>query len=332
MTMLKRVFLALALILILAASGFAWWAGSAISPSKDSITFEIKPGSLGSVITQLNNQGVPVNATLFSLLARVTGNAARLKAGYYRMKPGESPSGLLEKLSKGLVSYESITIVEGWTFRQMREALAAHTGLAHDSANMTEQELLKQLGITQGRAEGLFFPDTYLFTRGSSDMQLYRQANARLMKKLDDCWQKRDSSLPYKTPYEALIMASIVEKETGHPEDRAMIAGVFTNRLKAGMKLQTDPTVIYGMGDKYKGVIYKSSLTTDTPYNTYTRFGLPPTPIALPGEAAIRATFYPEKTNALYFVSRADGTGKSEFTTNLADHNKAVDKYLRNPQ
>ncbi|NLC23325.1 MAG: endolytic transglycosylase MltG, partial [Oxalobacter sp.] len=226
--------------------------------------------------------------------------------------------------------YESITIVEGWTFKQMREAMAAHPKLKHDTDHLTERELIEQLKITWGATEGLFFPSTYLFMRGASDMQIYRQAHEELMKRLYAYWEKRDPALPYKTPYEALVMASIVEKETGHPEDRAHIAGVFTNRLKIGMKLQTDPTVIYGMGDKYKGVIYKSSLTTDTPYNTYTRFGLPPTPIALVGDAALNATFNPAKTEALYFVSRADGTGKSEFTTNLADHNRAVDKFLRN--
>lgn len=330
MTFFKRIFLVFAVLLVLVMSGFAWWANSAISPSTEPVPFDIRPGGLNYVIDQLKSQGIEVNGTLFSLLVRATGNAKKLKAGTYEMKPGETPSGLMERLSKGLVSYESITIVEGWTFRQMREAMAAHPKLKHDTAHLTERELIEQLKITWGATEGLFFPNTYLFMRGASDMQIYRQAHEELMKRLDAYWEKRDPALPYKTPYEALIMASIVEKETGHPEDRAQIAGVFTNRLRIGMKLQTDPTVIYGMGDKYKGVIYKSSLTTDTPYNTYTRHGLPPTPIALVGDAALNATFNPAKTEAIFFVSRADGTGKSEFTTNLADHNKAVDKFLRN--
>jgi conserved hypothetical protein, YceG family len=330
MTFFKRIFLVFAVLLILVMSGFAWWANSAISPSKEPIPFDIRPGGLNTVIDQLNSQGIEINGSLFSLLIRITGNAKKLKAGSYEMKPGETPSNLMERLAKGLVSYESITIVEGWTFKQMREAMAAHPKLRHDTAHLSEHQLIEQLKISQGAAEGLFFPNTYLFTRGANDMQIYRQAHEELMKRLNAYWENRDPSLPYKTPYEALIMASIVEKETGHPEDRAHIAGVFTNRLKIGMKLQTDPTVIYGMGDKYKGVIYKSSLTTDTPYNTYTRFGLPPTPIALVGDAALNATFNPAKTEAIFFVSRADGTGKSEFTTNLADHNRAVDKFLRN--
>jgi UPF0755 protein len=329
MSIFKRIVLILAAFLVLVLSAFAWWANSAISPSKEPVPFDIRPGGLNYVIDQLNSQGIKVNGTLFSILVRATGNAKKLKAGSYDMKPGETPSDLMERLAKGLVSYESITIVEGWTFGQMREAMAAHSKLRHDTAHLTERELIERLRISWEATEGLFFPNTYLFTRGASDMQIYRQAHEELVKRLYAYWEKRDPVLPYKTPYEALIMASIVEKETGHPEDRAKIAGVFTNRLRIGMKLQTDPTVIYGMGDKYKGVIYKSSLTTDTPYNTYTRFGLPPTPIALVGDAALNATFNPDKTDALFFVSKADGTGKSEFTTNLADHNRAVDTYLR---
>ncbi len=329
MTVFKRVFLVFAIVISLIFSGFAWWANSSISSSKESIPFDIRPGGLNYVVDQLNAQGIKVNSTLFGLLVRLTGNTTKLKAGSYELKPGETPSDLVNRLAKGLFSYQSLTIVEGWTFKQMREAIAAHPQLKHDTVNLTERELIEKLKLSWNAAEGLFFPDTYFFNKGSSDMQIYRQAHAELVKRLYNYWEKRDLSLPYKTPYEALTMASIVEKETGHPEDRARIAGVFTNRLKIGMKLQTDPTVIYGMGDKYKGVIYRSSLTTDTPYNTYTRFGLPPTPIALVGNAALKATFYPEKTEALYFVSRADGTGKSEFSSNLADHNKAVDKFLR---
>ncbi len=329
MTVFKRVFLVFAIVLALVLSGFAWWANSAISDSGEPVPFDVRPGGLNYVVDQLKAQGVKVNGTLFGLLVRLTGNTTKLKAGSYELKPGETPSDLVNRLARGLFSYESITIVEGWTFRQMREAIAAHPRLKHDTLHLTERELIEKLRLPWQFAEGLFFPDTYFFNRGSSDMQIYREAHAQLMKRLETYWENRDTTLPYKTPYEALTMASIVEKETGHPEDRAQIAGVFTNRLKIGMKLQTDPTVIYGMGDKYKGVIYRSSLRTDTPYNTYTRFGLPPTPIALAGNAALRATFYPEKTDALYFVSRADGTGKSEFSSNLSDHNKAVEKYLR---
>jgi UPF0755 protein len=209
----------------------------------------------------------------------------------------------------------------------MRQAIAEHTGLKHDTAAMSEQDLLAKIAPDYKSPEGLFFPDTYLFAKGASDLQVYRQAHALLMKRLNDAWAKRDPALPYTTPYEALTMASIVEKETGQKSERDMIAGVFVNRLKRGMLLQTDPTVIYGMGEQYQGNIRKRDLQTDTPYNTYTRAGLPPTPIALPGAEALTAAFNPAKTDALYFVSR--GNGSSQFSSNLSDHNNAVNKYQR---
>ena len=321
------LFLIAALLVFVGA--FYWWKGFPVSPSKKPIPFEIRPGGLQNVIGQLNSQGIPVNATLFELLVRINGNATRLRAGFYELPPGETPDKLMDRLVRGLHSYESITIIEGWTVKQMRNAIDNHPSLKGDTDHLTDAELAKALGIDRKETEGLFFPNTYFFGRGSSDMVIFRQSHNMLMKKLNDYWEARDRTLPYKTAYEALIMASIVEKETGLQSDRGTIAGVFTNRLRIGMKLQTDPTVIYGMGDKYKGIIYKSSLVTDTPYNTYTRFGLPPTPIALVGEAALRATFHPENTQALYFVSRGDGS--SEFSTNLSDHNKAVFKFLRDP-
>lgn len=329
MSVIKKVLFLLVLLIIAAIAGFWAWANSPISSSKEAIPFDIKSGSLTFVIGQLNQQNVQINSTLFTVLARVSGKATKIKAGSYELKPNETPLALLNKLEKGLFSYETITIVEGWTFKQMREAIANHPKLKHDSVTLTDQELLTKLNIESHHAEGLFFPNTYFFSRGSSDFQIYRNAYDELKKRLDTYWSQKDPELPYQNAYEALIMASIVEKETGHPEDRAKIAGVFVNRLKVGMKLQTDPTVIYGLGENYRGTIYRSDLSRDTPYNTYTRFGLPPTPIALVGNAALTAAFKPEKTEALYFVSRADGTGKSEFTTNLSDHNKAVDKFLR---
>jgi UPF0755 protein len=279
------------------------------------------------VTQQIANAGVPVEPILLEILARANGKGTRMKAGNYELKPGTTPIRLINQLVRGEFAQESLVVIEGWTFKQMRQAIAEHTGLKHDTAAMSEQDLLAKIAPDYKSPEGLFFPDTYLFAKGASDLQVYRQAHALLMKRLNDAWAKRDPALPYTTPYEALTMASIVEKETGQKSERDMIAGVFVNRLKRGMLLQTDPTVIYGMGEQYQGNIRKRDLQTDTPYNTYTRAGLPPTPIALPGAEALTAAFNPAKTDALYFVSR--GNGSSQFSSNLSDHNNAVNKYQR---
>lgn len=268
-----------------------------------------------------------MNPMLLGLLARITGKAARLKAGHYELKPGTTPLALIDQLVRGEFAQESIAIIEGWTFKQMRQAIAAHPALKHDTAGLSDKELIARIAPDYNAPEGLFFPDTYLFAKGSSELQIYKQAHAVMMKRLNEAWEKRVPSLPYKSPYEALIMASIIEKETGDRSERNMIASVFVNRLRQGMLLQTDPTVIYGMGEKFKGNIRKRDLETDTPYNTYTRAGLPPTPIALPGAESIAAALNPAKSDALYFVSRGNGT--SEFSNNLADHNRAVNKYQR---
>ena len=228
---------------------------------------------------------------------------------------------------RGEFAQEAVTIIEGWTFRQMREAIAATKTLRHETTKLSDAELMAKISPEFKQPEGLFFPDTYLFAKGSSDMQIYRQAHQMMLNRLNAAWETRDPNLPYKNPYEALIMASIVEKETGQKSERAMIAGVFVNRLRVGMMLQTDPSVIYGMGLRYEGKIAKKDLQTDTPYNTYTRYGLPPTPISLPGVQSIAAAMAPAKTDALYFVSRNDGT--SQFSDNLNDHNRAVNQYQR---
>jgi UPF0755 protein len=273
--------------------------------------------------------GVPVNPFLFGVLARVTGKAGQIKAGSYELKPDTTPRRLLSQLVRGEFAQESLTIIEGWTFRQMRQAVDAAPNLKHDTAKLSDKELLAKVAPDAPYAgpEGLFFPDTYLFAKNASDLQIYRQAHDMMMKRLKTAWDKREPGLPYNDPYQALIMASLVEKETGQKGERAMIAGVFVNRLKTGMLLQTDPTVIYGMGDKYDGKIHKKDLETDTPYNTYTRAGLPPTPIALPGVQSLAAALAPAKTEALYFVSRGDGT--SHFSSNLNEHNNAVNQYQR---
>jgi UPF0755 protein len=325
-----KKFLAGFLILLIVFGGAVYyWAGQPIlDESSPSMEFSIKAGSgVRGAARQIAEAGIPVQPWLFELLARVSGKSSRIKAGTYEIEPGTTPTRLVEQLVRGEFAQESLAVIEGWTFKQMREAIAAHQHLKHDTANLSEKELLAKVTPNFEHAEGLFFPDTYLFAKGASDLQVYRQAHAMMMKKLDEGWAKRAEGLPYKSPYEALIMASIVEKETGQKSERNMIAGVFVNRLKRGMLLQTDPTVIYGMGNAYQGNIRKRDLQADTPYNTYTRAGLPPTPIALPGVASLKAALDPARTDALYFVSRGDGT--SHFSSNLNEHNQAVNKFQR---
>lgn len=325
---MKKILFSLVLFAAIAAGYVAYWAKQPIIESGPAMPFTVTPGSgLATTANQIAASGIALQPTLFVLLVRVQGKENRLKAGSYELKPGTTPLRLIDQLIRGEFAQESLVIIEGWTFKQMREAMASHPALKHDTAKLPERELLQRVAPGYDKPEGLFFPDTYLFAKGSSDWQIYKQAHAALIKRLTAAWDKRDSSLPYQNPYQALIMASIVEKETGQKSERGLIAGVFVNRLRQGMLLQTDPTVIYGMGERYQGKIHKRDLETDTPYNTYTRPGLPPTPIALPGIAALQAAMQPSQTDALYFVSRNDGT--SQFSNNLADHNRAVNKYQR---
>jgi UPF0755 protein len=311
-----------------AGGGFAWWAGQPIITEEPAIEFTIVPGSGAHAAgQQIAEAGIPIQPLLFNLLARFTQKSSKLKAGAYELKPGTTPLRLIDQLVRGEFAQEQLTIIEGWTFRQMRQAVAAHKGLKHDTIALSDTELMALVSPEFKAPEGLFFPDTYLFAKGSSELAIFRQAHTMLIAKLSDAWEKRDPNLPYKNPYEALTMASIVEKETGQKSERSMIAGVFVNRLRLGMLLQTDPTVIYGMGARYDGKIRKKDLETDTPYNTYTRAGLPPTPIALPGVQSLTAALSPAKTGALYFVSRGNGTSK--FSDNLTDHNRAVNQYQR---
>lgn len=333
MALINKLILVSVVGAVAIAGAFSLWARQPITAGGAPIAFTVTPGSgVGAATQEIVGAGVPVNPILFGLLARLTQKASRIKAGAYELKAGTSPRHLLDQLVRGEFAQESVTIIEGWTFRQMRQALAASPALRHDSAALSDRELMARIAADSPdykakSPEGLFFPDTYLFAKGASDMQILRQAHVQLLGKLQAAWDARDPALPYATPYQALVMASIVEKETGQKSERAMIAGVFVNRLKAGMLLQTDPTVIYGMGDKYAGKIRKKDLETDTPYNTYVRPGLPPTPIALPGLQSLTAALGPARTDALYFVSRNDGTSK--FSDNLSDHNKAVNQYQR---
>ena len=316
------------MIAILAGAGFVYWTIQPILQTKKSIEFSIRPGSsLRSLSRQIVDTGIPLNSALFEILARISSKTNKLKAGSFELESNESPYDLLEKIANGEFSHASLVIIEGWTFHQMRNAIDMNPALRHDTSTMSEKELMNKINPDYQLAEGLFFPDTYLFAKGSSDLLIYQQAHQSMLKHLEDAWKTKNMAVPYRTAYDALTMASIIEKETGQPSERSLIAAVFINRLKVGMLLQTDPTVIYGMGEQYKGKIRKRDLQEDTPYNTYTRGGLPPTPIALPGLASLSAAMNPANSSALYFVAKGDGS--SHFSDNLNEHNRAVNKYQR---
>jgi UPF0755 protein len=294
----------------------------------DRIEFRVPAGAGVRAIAQsAQAAGVGVQADAMVVAARLAGATATLRAGRYAVERGITLAGLLAKLKSGDVLREKLTVVEGIAFRELRALLASASELKSEASTLSNAELLKAVGASENHPEGLFAPDTYVYDPGTTDLEVLRQAYRRQMKLLQDTWDARAPDLPYKTPYEALIMASIVEKETGQPSERSQIAGVFVNRLKIGMLLQTDPTVIYGLGEKFDGNLRKRDLQADGPYNSYTRAGLPPTPISMPGRASIEAALNPAKSNALYFVSRGDGT--SHFSSSLGEHNRAVDKYQR---
>ncbi|NUX51974.1 endolytic transglycosylase MltG [Paraburkholderia youngii] len=334
MTLFKKCFAAGALVVVLAAAAIAagyFWATRPLELTPAQLDVTVKPhSSLRSVALQLNRGGVPVEPELFIAMTRLLGLQSDLKSGNYEFKSGITPYEVLQKIARGDVNEYVATIIEGWTFKRMRAELDANPALKHDTLGMSDADLMNAIGAPEasiGNGEGLFFPDTYLFDKDTSDLDIYRRAYRLMRVRLDEAWLARAPNLPYKTPYDALTMASIIEKETGKASDRALVAAVFANRLRAGMPLQTDPTVIYGMGDSYAGRIRKKDLQTDTPYNTYTRMGLPPTPISLPSVASLQAAMNPAPSSALYFVSRGDGS--SIFSDTLGEHNKAVDKYIR---
>ena len=312
-----------------AVLGARWYVYQRTLPmSADRIEFRVPSGAGVRTIAQVvQAAGVDVQPDAMVAAARVSRTSGNLRAGRYAVERGITLAGLLDKLQAGDVLREKLTVVEGISFRELRAQLATAAELKPDGAKLPTPELLKAVGASEPHPEGLFAPDTYVYDPGTSDLDVLRQAYRRQMKRLQDAWDARDADLPYKSAYEALIMASIVEKETGQPAERNQIAGVFVNRLKLGMLLQTDPTVIYGLGEKFDGNLRRRDLVADGPYNSYTRPGLPPTPIALPGRASIEAALKPAKTDALYFVAKGDGT--SHFSSSLAEHNRAVDRYQR---
>ena len=288
----------------------------------------MSPGSnLKRVARQLQQQGLLQQPAYLVWLGRWLGLDSHIKAGEFSLSPGTGPDQLLEQLSRGQVVQHDLTLIEGETFREMMRRIAADAILRHTLPGDDPASVMSAIGHPDLNPEGRFLPETYYFPRGTSDVDFLRRAYDDMQAFLEQAWSQRDEGLPLKTPYEALTLASIVEKETGVPEERPRIAGVFIRRLEKGMKLQTDPTVIYGMGDSYTGDIRFRDLRTDTAYNTYTRFGLPPTPIAMPGKDAILAVLHPADGKALYFVSRGDGS--HHFSSTLEEHNRAVDRYQR---
>jgi len=300
-----------------------------LSPQAQEIIIQPKSG-LRSIANQLVEQKVLGSPWPFILLAKILEKEQNLKAGDYTLNKNVTPYQLLLSLNRGKATQGSITFIEGKTFKQMREKIAKNDAIKNTTQALSDAEIMKLVGNGEAHAEGLFFPDTFYFDRGTQDTILLKRAYDSMQAKLNQAWNNRAPNLPYKNSYEALIMASVVEKETGKKSERPMIAGVFLNRLRIGMRLQTDPTVIYGMGKKYDGNIRRKDLQTDTIYNTYTRSGLPPTPIAMPGLASIEATLHPQKTKALYFVGKGDGS--HAFSNSLAEHNHAVSKYQLKPK
>ncbi|MEI8028341.1 MAG: endolytic transglycosylase MltG [Comamonadaceae bacterium] len=325
---MRRFFSIFVAFLALTGGSATWWLNHGLPLNADTVDLSVEPGtSVRSVAQAVSDAGVQINPALLYWWFRLSGQARQIKAGSYELEQGISPYGLLRKLVRGEEALRAVTLVEGWNFAQVRAALAAADQLAPESKGLPDYLVMKVLGRPGVPAEGRFFPDTYTYAKGSSDLAVLKRAMRAMDKTLALVWQQRLPDTPLKTPDQALILASIVEKETGRASDRPTIAGVFANRLRMGMMLQTDPTVIYGMGESFGGNLRRRDLQTDTPWNTYTRVGLPPTPIAMPGKPALLAAVRPAPTKAIYFVARGDGS--SQFSASLEEHNQAVNKYQR---
>jgi len=314
---------------VVAYSALQRWLDAPLAIEEAAVIIEIPRGQpLARTAEELEARGVLEHGGWLRAYARYTGADARIKAGEYRVPAGTTPRGLLELLESGAVVQHAVTIVEGWTFRDLRRALASAEHLDHTLAKYDDAAVMEALGEPDTHPEGLFFPDTYLFGKGTSDLEILRQARAKMRMELEDAWSARADDLPITSPYEALILASIVEKETALAAERARIAGVFTLRLRRGMRLQTDPTVIYGLGPSFDGNLRRRDLERDGPYNTYMRAGLPPTPIALPGAQSLHAAVRPDVRGDLYFVATGLPDGSHEFSKTLAEHEAAVRRYL----
>ena len=328
MKWLRRLLVLALLAGLAAAGGAAWWLHQPLKLSGESVELSIEQGELPRDIAQ-GWVKAGVNAPPWALYQwfRWSGQAKRIRAGSYEIGPGSTPVTLLEKMVRGDETLATVRLLEGLTFRQFRAELARAEALKPVTAGMTDAQIMEALGLPGQQPEGRFYPDTYAYSKGSSDLAVLKRAHRAMRQRVDEAWIGRAPGLPLRTADEALILASIVEKETGAQSERGRIAAVFVNRLRIGMPLQTDPTVIYGLGEAFDGNLRKRDLQTDTPYNTYTRPGLPPTPIAMPSAASLHAAVQPDASKALYFVARGNGT--SEFSETLAEHNRAVNKYQR---
>jgi UPF0755 protein len=327
-SLLTLVFTGLLLFIGLAL----WWLHEPLTlqpPAGNAVLdLEVEPGmSAKAIAAAAVTSGAKTQASWLYLWFRVSGESRQIRAGSYEISAGTSPRRLLSMLVRGEEALKSVTLPEGWNFMQVMAILKTADQLRPEAQSLTPEAIMAQIGKPGVHPEGRFFPDTYTYAKGSSDLAVLQRAARAMDKRLDDAWALRQPDSPLKTPDDALILASIIEKETGKPSDRTTISGVFTNRLRIRMLLQTDPTVIYGMGAQFDGNLRRSDLRTDTPYNTYTRGGLPPTPIAMPGRAALLAAVQPAQTDAFYFVSRGDGS--SQFSATLDEHNRAVNKYIR---
>ncbi len=325
---MRKLLLVMAVVLLGGVAAAHYWLNQPLALAANSVDLSIEPGdSARDVAADVVTAGVYVHPALLYAWFRVSGDSRQIKAGSYELAQGITPRTLLRKLVRGEEALRSVTLVEGWTFRQVRDALRKADQLQPQTREMAPEAIMQQLGMPGVAPEGRFFPDTYTYAKGSSDLALLQRAARAMDKKLLAAWEKRSPQTPLQNPEQALVLASIVEKETGRGSDRPMVASVFSNRLAIGMRLQTDPTVIYGLGEAFDGNLRKVDLLTDTPWNTYTRAGLPPTPIAMPGKASLLAAVQPATSKALYFVARGDGT--SEFSATLDEHNRAVNKYQR---
>ena len=324
-----RFFFVLILTLMLGAVGAGYlWLNHPLELPSATVDVSIEPGvSAREVANTVVQAGVSVDPLLLHAWFRLSGQSRQIRAGSYELDRAATPISLLQKLVRGEEALRSVTLVEGWTFSQVREALRKADQLKPDSQTLSTSDLMAQLGQPGVPAEGHFFPDTYTYSKGSSDLAVLKRAMLAMDKRLAAAWAQRDPRSPLVNPEQALVLASIVEKETGTPKDRSTIAAVFSNRLAIGMRLQTDPSVIYGLGETFDGNLRKKDLLADTPWNTYTRAGLPPTPIAMPGKASLLAAVQPAPSKALYFVAKGDGN--SHFSNSLDEHNRAVNKYQR---